>query len=521
MSLEKEVKAAFKSNIKRMKTGCAWFIWQEDVIDRHPQNASGWYSVEGAQAAWFNSFEDLPPNVVWWTNLSKTEAWSTNKANILKYDGFLGTDWLSLLSRWGKPSGVEDLKKSIAIYSELFTRVNTKLNNIFSKSDALSPEWSWLNGEDLMELLGMQFNFERINFSESINSETPPYPDKAFLKEIDANINEFLLKDKRKITLPIYPIEHFKFITNTKIPHGKWSEIPKEHYPKNDDSRWQYIQDNIHKPMIVAFLNEPVARIGQERALKALWGTRGKTFAGDIYKKVWLTAEEAIEFMECSKTAPTEVWIAEGWQDIPNNIKNIIQLEDVIDNSLLTNEIILTALWKTLAYPFRGKTRRKNAPNSMNVWLSSRDRLHCIKKIKKILKYNIDITSYGNGRLQFAFNNNDLSIGDWQSILKDAETVTPLEMSKVCNIPINPIDSEKSLNEWLILREQPVEAWIMLDRLITPNMIYGKNALKESMSESLKTITNIPIQNNSSKEKLRAMLIDKSRQSLEKLLQNK
>lgn len=118
---QNDVVDAFKPDLSR-KYGCAWFIWGAEGGVRQPEKTGGWASIGGDPAFQFHSPHDLPKDVVWWTNLSKPESWSLGRWSHIKHAGFLGPHWLSLMSEWGFPTELEDLKIACAAWSEIFAR---------------------------------------------------------------------------------------------------------------------------------------------------------------------------------------------------------------------------------------------------------------------------------------------------------------------------------------------------------------------------------------------------------------
>ena len=83
--------------------GCAWF--EADAQGRRdPDKVSGWWAVGGEDAQRFSSWRDLPADVVWWTNLSRAEAWALGRWSTFKEGSLFGPDWPALMTESGSVS---------------------------------------------------------------------------------------------------------------------------------------------------------------------------------------------------------------------------------------------------------------------------------------------------------------------------------------------------------------------------------------------------------------------------------
>lgn len=143
------------------------FIWFEKKADVAPTKWRGWASIGGNTAFPFIKLNELPLDIIWWTNLQKKELWQLGKYKRFKEDNFLGVELAGLLAETGMPND----KVSIIAqrWSEVFSMVIDYLSKWANKND---EQWYWGEGTavDVMHsLISPKPELNDITFNRILN----------------------------------------------------------------------------------------------------------------------------------------------------------------------------------------------------------------------------------------------------------------------------------------------------------------------------------------------------------------
>ena len=530
VSTHAAARAAFMRTTTRPRHGCAWFIWPVDAPDRDPLHAGGWMAIEGQPATWFNSPRDLPPDVVWWTNLEPASAWSLGRSSHVKPDGFLGLDWFALLSRWGRPVGPDALRESVSLWSELLARLSYRLDNwcagqhvkdhpFADPTHLPSPDWSWGEG-DFIEALARRLGVPVSGGPAGVTSESPPGLEGAWTVQTMTDLAPHLMEGRRRLSLLLPPVRHALKVRKTRVPKGPWRELPPGQWPIQEERRWAWMEENQGQPLLVRFDNAPVARPGQEAAMRLVWGKRGRRFPGAPYEPVWMTGEEAMALREVIVDAPTALWVATGWEEGPSASWGHADPDDPLEGCSLLAGVMEGAFWRAWATPLRNDRRLRPTPSSLAVWWRAADRLACLEAAKICQEDGLDVISYGNGQVQVAFSP-ERALVDWERPLTAAGLLIPRDLASIVRVPTPPAFDAKTIEAWLLSTNQPLEAWFSLDRMLYPWLGDDRRQLKDTMSGTLNALSQIPPPPLASPQwsaDWRAILLDRSRSALSRLL---
>lgn len=469
---QNDVVDAFKPDLSR-KYGCAWFIWNNDGGVRQPEKTGGWASIGGDPAFQFHSPHDLPKDVVWWTNLSKPEAWSLGRWSHIKHAGFLGPHWLSLMSEWGFPTELEDLKISCAAWSEIFAR----LGNVLTRWNAhlaedqkdtdgeghISYIWEWGDG-DFHDVLA-----EKLGWSTT-RSMANPILEAAFCDHIETEIPSNGLNGKRKMTVTLPRVEHARRILATRYPVGDFTEVPLSEWAIESERRWEWLNKQ-HLPVLVRF-DEITFRSGRETEAQLWWGLRGRRFVGSIMEPVWITGEEALEMFAHTDAVPSVAVRARGWtrlNDVPHWPNN--NMGFTYDNSVVGG-LLHEGLWRAAATPARTPTKRiKSGVTARAVWWRSADRRSCYQTALLFQNKGFTVVSYGEGCVTVVFDPKTVLIADWVDALDRSKVRVPKTLGENMRSP-QELNSY-NVDVWL-KSSQDIHAWLKLDRLLWPSV--GKQA---------------------------------------------
>ena len=523
-------RAAFQRTTTRPRHGCAWFIWPVDAPDKDPQHAGGWMAIDGQPATWFNSPRDLPPDVVWWTNLEPAAAWSMGRSSHIKSDGFLGLDWFALLSRWGRPVGPDATREAVSLWSELLARLSYRLDQWCAQQHVLdhpmadpsqlpSPDWSWGEG-DFVEALARRLGVPVSGGPAGISSDSPPGLEEAWQVQIHADLPGHLTEGRRRLALLLPPAAHAAHVRSSRVPKGPWRELPPGQWPIQDDRRWAWLEENQSQPLLVRFDHPPQAHPGQEELLRLAWGRRGRRFPGAPYEPVWMPGEEALGLRECLVGAPSVIWIAAGWEQGPSLPWPTVDPQDALEGCSLLSAILEGAFWRAWATPLRNDRRLRPTPSTLSVWWRSADRQACLEAARHCQEGGLDVIAYGNGQVHVVFSP-DRTLSDWERPLAAANVLVPRDLAAVARVPTPPVLNAKAVDAWLLVTSQPLEAWFSLDRMLSPWLGDDRRHLKEMMSSTLAALTQIPPPSGASADwgaKWRALLLERSRSALARLL---
>lgn len=484
-----DVLGGFKPDVARQH-GCAWFVWQEGNTD--PSKTGGWASVGGEPAFAFASPKDLPSNVVWWTNLTKAQTWSLGKWSHIKHGGFLGPEWLTLMSEWGFPSSLEEFQQSCAFWSEVLARMaewlsrwNAQLNNPANNSTlppaSASSQWHWGDG-DLSDALA-----DRLAWVEPKDQHHPALR-AAYLEQVEQEWPHHALNGKRKLALSLPRRPHARQLLATRFPVGQFTEVPSGELPQDQDKRWEWMLGQ-HLPLLVRF-DDITFKQGHEDLAALWWGRRGRKFSGAIMEPVWMPAEEALQMSEFIDAYPQVFLRAPGWRrldDVP--FWPNMDEDPILDNSLLGG-LLGEALWRAASTPARTLTKRvKSGVSPRMIWWRSADRRACFLAAKKVHESGFLVMSYGQGVVHAAFDPSTTLLADWEKLVKEVRVSPPLAIASTLPQP-STLDA-LSMGRWL-KSDNSLEPFLLLDRLLWPWLGPQKSALKPILEHAMRSLINRP-----------------------------
>lgn len=482
---QNDVVDAFKPDFSR-KHGCAWFVWGSESTVRQPEKTGGWASIGGDPAFYFSSPDELSKDVIWWTNLSKPEAWSLGRWSHIKHSGFLGPQWLTLISEWGFPAELDMLKISCAAWAEVLAR----LGNLLSRWNARyvdktkkdnTVSWEWGDG-DFSDALA-----ERLNLNTD-RSQSHPVLETAFCDVIENELPVSSLVGKRKVTMSLPRVEHARKILGTRYPVGDFTEVPLAEWSADIERRWDWLNKQT-LPVLVRF-EDIQYRVGMERKAQLWWGLRGRRFAGSMMEPVWLTAEEALEMHEHTETYPTAALRAKGW----TRMNDIEEWPNVPSNFAYNNSIVAglmqEALWRAAATPVRTPTKRiKSGVSPRAIWWRSADRRACFQVAWIFQEKGFYIHSYGEGVVTLVFDPKTVLNVDWVHSIEHSQVRVPKALAH--HMPITKELTSGNVDVWL-KSTQEIDAWLKVDRLLWPWIGSQTKILKDMLELSLRTLASIP-----------------------------
>lgn len=510
-----DVIETFKSSYMR-KHGCAWFIWDNDNPVHQVEKTGGWASIAGEPAFEFHRPQDLPKDIIWWTNLTKAEAWSLGRWSYIKHAGFLGPNWSSLMSEWGYPQELNELKIACSIWSEIFSRLSIWLSvwssKFYEQGKKPHPNWSWGDGE-FYEALG-----DKLDVFLPKDKNTSPILNEAYCDLIVNELGQHDLKNKRKITLTFPRIAHAKKILANRYPLGDFVEVPLSDWPSDMEQRWDWIKKQTC-PLLIRF-DDITWKEDSINEAKLWWGMRGRKFSGPILNSIWLTAEEALEMHEFTQADPSVVLMAFGWQQYTLPIYWPKQTENFLEDNSIVSGLLYENLWRSLSTPLRTPSKRlKSQVSAQAIWWRSADRRACFQLAQFCQKKGWTVISYGEGTVTIGFDPQKTFIQDWSDLIEKTKITVPKMIAS--SLEEKTVLNSENIDRWL-KQCKSLETWKHLDRIVWPWLDTDKLHLKKVLEKSLLFLGHLPppMQNEKWLSDWKSELVKCSRKSLKNMLNN-
>ena len=527
--------------------GCAWFVWTD--ADRDPHKTGGWMSINGQPATWFHRPQDLPADVVWWTNLETPQAWSLGRWTHIKPASFLGPDWLVLLSQWGAPQGQAETAQAVALWSEVFARLAhwlgrwcATLPGTARTPGGPSPDWSWGEGT-FSEALAVRLGWvtpapERTALlpegarSAPADNESTAVPDDgdlptvspraldlAWLDQVRIDWPSHLLQGKRKVALSLPPLAHARRLRATRYPVGAWRPLAQGQWPSVDTDRWAWLAAQQDRPLLLRF-DEAFPRPGQEAALALFWGRRGRRFPGAPQEPVWLTLEEALAARDWLMSAPVLALEADGWQaQAPEPPWPTPDPSDPLEGLSLLSAFKEEAYWRAASTPQRSPGQRKKAaPTPQAVWWRAADRLACLAAARVFQAHGFLVQAYGEGTVTVLFDPQDPATA-WGPALLESGVRVPRGLAKDLPAPTGAL-SPDAMDRWAKQSGQPLETWFMVDRLLWPWLGEDRAQLKTLLAQALTQVSGLPTPPDAGADwgGWKGQVLSRSRQALQAIM---
>lgn len=466
---------SFESTISD-KHGCIWFNENELGI-RDANNCGGWACIGGGEPFSFKKYNELPLDVIWWTNLNKAESWRFGKVKRFKENTVFGIEWMALINEAGL---AKDTKAMIVKYwSEVFGRSAEWLSRWAKSIDEETP-WDWGEGE-LLDVL----KDKMIIVEPSETLEVNHVLSKAYYEVVECEVSSEILEGKRNITLSIPRLKHAENILSSKYPAGNWNLIKQNDWPYSFNDKIKWIKDH-NLPMLIEIDNLEFTENNQyDFSIGEMWlGKRGYKLNSTFLEPIWLTEKEIMELSGIASFEIISAYICNEWQylNYPKELLN--NNEGPLIHWSMTKGLLANATWQALSSPGRDpRTRRKGSYNARSVWFRAVDREISFKAAIKMKLAGYTVLSYGNGQIKIAFDPK----GDATRLAvaaKDAGLIIPTILSDKLpdineNINSNTANSMKGIAEidqWIkykwSLKKKEIEnlkpLYIDIDRLVLP-----------------------------------------------------
>lgn len=456
---QQDVRQAMEPNYARQH-GCAWFLWPAGAA-RNPQVAGGIASVGGQGAFRFRHWKELPPDIVWWTNLTQAEAWSLGQWSRLRESAFLGADWLGLIGEWGFPSDDQGMMEGCAAWSETLARIGEWLAAFEASKGRV---WSWNEG----------------TLAENISAVwSPPGPRSApdpkgrilraaYVERIESMVPNHELIGLRKMSLSFPRWSHVQSMWAQRHPAGDFENVPLDLLPRESLGRRQWIIDQTD-PLLIQ-VDDVVASPGHEAESELFWGRRGRRVASTWMEPTWLTGEEAQLAMGFCDFTVQGVFRGTGWTQTPPPAgwPGGQEPANPLDGCSVTLGLIAKAGWEAMATPARAPgSRTRPDPTPRAVWWRTADRHRCWIAARILEKEGIRVLSYGRGEVGVAIDP-ARSLVEVAEAVRSAGLVLPAALATAIPVEFSSGASDhQAIAHWLRAHGS-AETLLQIDRIAAP-----------------------------------------------------
>lgn len=436
--------------------GCAWFEPDKDGR-RDPNTCSGWWAVGGGKAQRFSHWKELPKGIVWWTNLSREEAWALGRWSTFKSGALFGPDWPALMTESGHGATDEAIANAVQAWSETFARSAQWLAE-WAYVHTNDKPWAWGEG-DLADALA-----PRLGWVSGAAEEPQVIFQAAYSEDVLQEVPSHLLKGRRKVVLAFPRVANAKRMWSARFPTGPWKEVTQ--WPRGQEERLAWVRAE-KRPLLVR-VSEVTWRIGHEME-GALWlGMRGRRFAAAVLEPVWMTAEEAILLGAYAVLDIDEGFVGQDWktEDLPPGWA--MSSEDPLVSLSWSQALLSAAAWKAAASPTRdpGK-RKKSAVTARALWWRAADRAHCFKAARALQQGGWTVFSYGEGQVTLLVDPTE-PVEPLADAIGRSGLLMPALLAKLA-----PLSAGASHEDWVqvdrwLKRSGGVDRLVDLDRLVAP-----------------------------------------------------
>lgn len=486
--------------------GCAWFEPSGTGV-RDLNNCGGWYSIAGLPAVRFEQWKTLPEEVVWWTNLTRDEAWQTTRFDRIREGGLFGPDWSGWLAERASPDELAQVPVVCAGVSETFARAGSWLATWCHQLPQARP-WAWEDGT-MPDLLA-----ERLGWHAEPVLGPQRILEAAYAEEIIQRLPAQSLAGHRRLILSFPRREHANWLFRQRHPQGQWQELEESAWPRNPDRIGQWlVEESLPLLVKVSALawNEP------DDALSLLWlGARGTRFAGAERESFWLTGEEARVLSRHAQFAIDGVYRAQGWTNTPPPPGfDLAGEENPLVDLALSQELLAASLWRAAASPTREAGSRRRADFSARaVWWRAYDRQRCFEAARRLLAAGYRVNAHGQGQVAVVFDPaTDPKV--LAEAIVEAGLLLPGLLARALPLAASAQPSTpQALDHWL-KRESSLEGRLDIDRLVAPWL--GPTQVQPILRDAAGRLLSLPSPNAEWSKAWSQMLRAQARQSVDRI----
>lgn len=465
--------------------GCLWLDNPSGSERMDGKKWIGWASVGGADAFRFQGIEQLPLDVVWWTNLDQGEAWSLGRWRRFKDGGLLGPDWSSLMIDVALPQAISEPEKWVPRWSECFTRIAQRLSR-WAAADNKEEPWNWGEG-NAVEALASRWGQWK---DPSLDAMTLLF-EKAYSSSLKISWPDASLKGLRQLRLTRSRWNHARSVLNHRIPSGHWEVITDEW--TEGYRRWNWVKDQTCPLLLeLEFLGWRTNIEHAEAQGRLRLGHRGQAFNPIPVESIWVTGEEALELNIYGEWTILKGFKGQSWSSVeglPSWWNTSLDLLGPLTPWSMTYGLLSNMVWKALASPIRSpESRKKGAFSAQAVWLTAADRALCAESARVLQKNGYVVLGYGDGGVDIAFDPQG-NVNHLIDALREADLRLPRALASQFKFKPQDDDPQGPHLEWVLdtwmKKEGPESILWEIDRLVAPWPGKGVQSVLQSSAKQL------------------------------------
>lgn len=485
--------------------GCAWFEPSATGV-RDMGNCGGWSSVAGLPSTRFESWRDLSADVIWWTNLTRMEAWSIADWQRVRPSDLFGLDWSGWMAERATPAELAQAPAITVGISETFARTASVLAR-WATDHELKP-WTWEEGT-VPELIASRLGWSG---SRQVPSWPEPVMEAAYLEDIKQYHLASTLSTHRRLVLSFPRRQHAAFLFSVPHPDGPWTMLEPGDWPSEPDKVSYWLLQN-DKPLLVKA--EDIHWLDPDDTIGPLWlGSRGSRFAGADRQPVWLTGSEAGFLSRYAQFSITAAWSAKQWGSTAVPAGFDLEPDDGLADHAFSQDLISACLWRAATTPVREPgSRRRNRVEPRHVWWRAADRQRCFDSALVLARAGYEIAWHGQGQVAILFSPKS-DPEHLSAAIAQAGLLLPGLLAKRHEIsPDASVDDVVAVDHW-IKQKASMQGKLNIDRLVAPWK--GPNRVTPILQEAVSHLLKIPAPSQAWSDAWRARLEKQARKSVEK-----
>lgn len=463
--------------------GCLWLDNPPGPERLDGKKWTGWAAIGGAEAFRFSGIEQLPVDVVWWTNLDQGETWSLGRWRRFKSGSLLGPDWSALMTEVAPSEALKSPQIWVSRWSECFARVAERLSR-WAAGDKVHEPWSWGEGQ-AVESLGSRWSQWKDPTADPLSMVL----EKAYTPIVRLNWPESALRGYRQLHLSRSRWTHARSVLSHRVPVGEWTVLDDQ-WPRSGQARWSWVRQHTQPLLLeLEFLGWRQDGENHEAQGRLRLGHRGQAFNPIPVESIWMTAEEALELEVHGEWNILKGFLGTGWGQVDGLPDWWSADPGPLTPWSLTYGLLSSLSWKALASPVRAEeSRKKGAVSAQALWLRAADRSLCWQSAQVMQNRGYMVLRYGEDGVDLAFDPD----GDPKklvSALREADLRLPralasmVEFKSIDNDP-NGLHVEWVIDSWMKKMGDEAIGWDV-DRLVAPWPGKGVQAVLQESAKSL------------------------------------
>jgi hypothetical protein len=453
--------------------GCAWFTDAQQPVPK-----TGWYAIAGEPAQAFSPDQPLPPEAVFWTNLTPAQIWAMGQWQRRHPAAWFGDSvmsWRQDAPAYGAP------EVATARWSETVQRM-ALFWSAWAKERTPQLPWDWGQGA-VSEAVQARLPL--------LSSDTEGLPEPLVRETSQTSLKVQWPSGPwgqwRKVVFRHSPVAQLRGLKGLRVPQGPWTPWPCSASPQPD--RWTWIRTQ-QLPVLVR-VGELQWRVGHSERGEVWLGQRGRVFSAASMEPFWITGEEALELAGLAEVTWLDGYQAHAWDTLQVDPLWLPDENNTLQAVSLTQQWVASAAWRSLAHPGRDpQTRQPMAPRTSWLWAQAWDRSQMRRRAQVFLDRGAVVLEYGDASLTVAWPEHQ-SAQDIVEACRQAQLMVPPLLAQARPPAGVDVTRPWDLQYWLDAQAKahPDLRWD-IDRLVFP---WPGTGVKGVMKDAVRRLLAVPL----------------------------